>query len=179
MSYTIDRDRLVQTETVAHKKSFFLLVAAILTLAVGFGSVAGGAFGVWYTWDQAVAQDVVTPDDAAIPETAVRGPFTMWAQADIINHHQLDRTEGLYYSQMDRTSPQLDENGDAVLDENGEAVMVPNAARASWLDATTLTTALSLGIMSYALAALAIAVGFTLMVVGFVFLRIRNRAVFL
>jgi hypothetical protein len=156
-----------------------LLLASILAFTVGFGSMAGGAFGIWYTWDQAVAQDVTTPDDAVIPETAVRGPFTMWAQADIITHHQLDRTEGLYYSQMDRLVPAVDENGEVVLDENGEPEMVANQARASWLDATTLTTALSLGILSYALAGLAIAVGLTLVFFGFVFLKIRNRAVLL
>jgi hypothetical protein len=130
---------IVQTDRgyeagVAHKKSFVLLLAGILAMAVGIGAMAGGIFGAWYTWDQAVAQDVVTPDDAAIPETPVRGPFTMWAQADIITHHQLDNTEGLYYSQMDREVPAVDENGEAVLDENGEALMVPNEARASWFD---------------------------------------------
>jgi hypothetical protein len=179
MTTAIDRDRLIHPETVAHKKSSLLLIAAILAFVVGFGSMAGGIFGVWYTWDQAVAQDVVTPEDAAISETAVRGPFSMWAQADIITHHQLDRTEGLYYSQMDREVPMVDENGQTVLDENGEIVMVPNAARASWLDATALTTALSLGILSYALSAFAIVVGLTLAFMGFVFLKIRTRAVLL
>jgi hypothetical protein len=179
MTTAIDRDRLIQTETVPHKKSSLLLIAAILAFVVGLGSMAGGIFGVWYTWDQAVAQDVVTPDDAVISETAVRGPFSMWAQADIITHHQLDRTQGLYYSQMDREVPMVDENGQTVLDENGEIVMVPNAARASWLDATTLTTALSLGILSYALSAFAIVVGLTLAFMGFVFLKIRTRAVLL
>ncbi|MCI0425477.1 MAG: hypothetical protein L0Z49_02430 [Actinobacteria bacterium] len=80
---------------------------------------------------------------------------------------------------MERLVPQVDENGAVVLDENGEPVMVPNQARASWFDATILTTALSLGIVSYALAGLAIAVGLTLVFVGFVFLKIRNRAVLL
>lgn len=171
--------RLPEADTTPHKKSLTLLVAGILALAVGFGAMAGGVFGAWYTWDQAVAQDVVTPDDAAIPETPVRGPFTMWAQADIITHHQLDGTDGLYYAQMDRMVPDVDENGEAVLDENGEAVMVPNEARASWLNATTLTTALSLGIVSYALAAFAFVTGLTLAAVGFVFLRIRKKAVLL
>ena len=176
----IERERLVATEgTFSPHKSFVLLIAAILSLAVGLGSVAGGIFGAWYTWDQAVAQDVVTPDDAVIAETPVRGPFTMWAQADIITHHQLESTEGLYYAQMDRTVPQLDENGEAVLDENGEPVMVPNEARASWLNATTLTTTLGLGIVSYALSAFAIVTGLTLMFTGFVFLHIRKRAVLL
>jgi hypothetical protein len=156
-----------------------LLTAGILAMVVGFGSMAGGIFGAWYTYDHAVAQDVVTPDDAAIPETPVRGPFTMWDQADIITHHQLESTGGLYYAQMDRTVPQLDESGAPVLDENGEAVMVPNEARASWITATTLTTALGMGILAYALSGLAIAVGVTLMVVGFVFLYLRKKAVLL
>ena len=171
--------RLPEADVPSHKKSLVLLLAAILTLAVGFGSIAGAVFGAWYTWNQAVAQDVVTPDDAAIPETPVRGPFTMWAQADIITHHQLENTEGLYYSQMEREVPAVDENGEAIVDENGEAVMVPNAARASWLNATTLTTALSLGIVSYALAAFAFVTGLSLVAVGFVFLHIRRKAVLL
>ncbi|HEX6298897.1 MAG TPA: hypothetical protein VF148_00325 [Acidimicrobiia bacterium] len=178
MTATVQQDRTIGAET-AHKKSFVLLAAGILAFAVGFGSTAGGIFGAWYTWDQAVAQDVVTPDDAAIPETPVRGPFTMWAQADIITQHQLEGTEGLYYAQMDREVPAVDENGEAVLDENGEAVMVPNEARASWINATALTTALSLGVISYALAAFAIVVGLTLIVVGYVFLHIRRKAVLL
>lgn len=176
MTATIDRDRIV-TETTAPKRTFILLLAGILSLAVGIGAMAGGVFGAWYTWDQAVAQDVVTPEDAVIAETPVRGPLTMWAQADIINKHQLDQTDGLYFAQMDRMVPMVDESGNVVLDENGEAVMVPNEARASWINATALTTALSLGIVSYALSALAFVVGLTLVVSGLVFLYIRRRAV--
>jgi hypothetical protein len=175
----VDRESLVKEETRPIRKSVLLLTAGILTLVVGFGSFAGGIFGAWYTWDQAVAQDVTTPDDAAIPETPVRGPFTMWAQSDIIMHHQLDSTGGLYYAQMPREIPQVDENGAAVLDENGEEVMVPNEARASWMNATTLTTALGLGIVAYALSAFAVVLGLTLMVTGYVFLQIRKRAVLL
>ncbi|HLT97392.1 MAG TPA: hypothetical protein VK070_11455 [Acidimicrobiia bacterium] len=172
-------DRVAPEQATTLKKSWLLLTAAVLALTVGFGAIAGGVFGAWYTWDQAAAQKIVTPEDAAIPETAVRGPFTMWAQADIITHHQLDRTGGLYYSEMERMVPAVDENGQPVLDESGEQVMVPNEARASWLDATTLTTALSVGILSYALSAMAVAIGLTLVFIGFVFLRIRNKAVLL
>jgi hypothetical protein len=153
-----------------------LAIAGVLAFVVGFGSLAGGLFGIWYTYDQAVAQDVTTPDDAVIPETPVRGPFTMWAQSDIITHHQLDSTEGLYYSQMERLVPEVDETGEVVLDENGEAVMVPNPARASWIPATTLTTALGLGIISYALSGFAVALGVTLIVIGYTFFHIRKRA---
>lgn len=166
-----------ETADMANRRtSRFLAVAGVMALVIGFGSLAGGTFGAWYTYDQAVAQNVVTPDDAAIPEAPVRGPFTMWAQSDIITHHQLENTGGLYYAEMDRTIPQLDEAGEPVLDESGEVVMVPNEARASWMNATVLTTALGLGIVSYALSALAIAVGVTLLISGYAFLHIRRRA---
>jgi hypothetical protein len=80
---------------------------------------------------------------------------------------------------MPRQVPAVDEAGEPILDESGEQMMVPNEARASWFDATTLTTALSLGIISCVLSAVAIAVGLTLAVTGFVFLHIRKRAVLL
>lgn len=165
-----------------HRKSrtaLVLAIAAVLAFVVGVGSLAGGIFGVWYTYDQAVAQDVTTPDDAVIPETSVRGPLTMWAQSDIITKHQLESTDGLYYSQMERIVPQFDDAGEPVLDENGEAVMVPNPGRATWITATSLTTALGLGIISYALSGFAVAIGITLMVVGYTFFHIRKRALIL
>lgn len=161
------------------RTSRVLFIAGIMALVVGIGSVAGGLFGVWYTYDQAVAQSVVTPDDAVIPETPVRGPFTMWAQSDIITHHQLESTEGLYYAEMERTVPQLDEAGQPVFDENGEPVLVPNEARASWINATALTTALGLGIVSYALSAFAIVTGLTLIIAGYAFFHLRKRALIL
>ena len=179
MTATFNKEHVVMADAPDRKRSGTLLLAGILALVVGFGAMAGGMVGAWYTWDQAVAQEIVTPDDAAIPETAVRGPFTMWAQADIITHHQLENTDGLYYAQMDRMIPQIDENGEVVLDDAGEIVMIPNAARASWLNATTLTTALSMGVMAYALAAFAFVIGLTLAATGYVFLYIRKRAVLL
>jgi uncharacterized membrane protein len=167
------------TREARGRTSKVLAITGILAMVIGIGSILGGAFGAWYTYDQAVAQSVVTPDDAAIPSTPVRGPFTMWAQADIITHHQLGNTDGLFYAEMDRVVPQVDETGAVVLDENGEAVMVPNDLRNSWVTATTLTTALGLGIVSYALAAFAMVSGITLVFVGFAFLHIRKRALIL
>lgn len=175
----IDRERIVTPEPTTTKRSWLLLAAGVVAIVVGFGAIAGGMFGAWYTWDQAAAQDITTPDDAFFPEASVRGPFSMWAQSDIITVHQLEATEGLYYSEMERMVPQVDEAGNVVLDEAGDPVMVPNAARASWINATALTTALGLGILAYALSAVAMAVGATLVLSGFVFLHIRRRAVLL
>lgn len=150
---------------------------AILAFVVGFGAIAGGVFGAWYTYDQAAAQDITTPDDAAIPEAAVRGPFTMWAQSDIINFHQLERTGGLYYAQMPRMVEQLDENGNVVLDEAGEPVMVTNDARMSWITATALTTSLGLGILAYAFSFFALFAGLVFVGLGTVLWKLRGTQV--
>lgn len=78
---------------------------------------------------------------------------------------------------MEREVPVVDEAGNPVLDEAGEPVMEPNQARASWLDATTLTTSLGLGIVAYGLSAFAIVVGLTLAALGLVVLRLRRATV--
>ncbi len=150
---------------------------AIFAMVIGFGSVLGGLAGATYTYQQAAVENIVTPGDAVFAEVPVRGPISMWAQSDIITTHQLDRTGGLRYAEMDREVPVLDENGAPVLDEAGEPVMGPNDARMSWLDATALTTVLGMGIMAYALSAFAVVVGLTLALLGFIVLKLRKDTV--
>jgi hypothetical protein len=154
-----------------------ITVIALAAMVVGIGSVLGGLAGATYTWNQAAAQQITTPDDARFPEVPVRGPLSMWAQADIITHHQLDSTDGLYYAEMERQVPALDEAGEPVVDEAGEPVMVANEARASWVTATALTTSLQLGLMAYALAAFAIVVGLVLTGTGYALYRLRDAEV--
>lgn len=187
MSTTLERktervdspvDRL-PVEDQAPRRSLVLLVVGILALSMGIGSVLGGIAGIVYTWDQAATQNITTPSDASMPDTPVRGPLSMKSQIDIINEHQLARTGGLYFSEMPRLVQATDADGELVFDEAGEAVMIPNAARDSWINATTLTTALSMGILAYALGALAIVMGLTLAACGYTFLYLRKNAVIL
>jgi hypothetical protein len=151
---------------------------AILAMVVGGGSVLGGIAGAVYTYQEAAVENIVTPDDAVFPGVDVRGPLSMWAQSDIIVQHQLDRTEGQRYAEMDREVPQIDEaTGEVVVDEAGEPVMVPNEARLSWIDATSLTTVLGVGIMAYALSAFAIVVGLTMAALGLVVYKLRRSTI--
>lgn len=152
-------------------------VIAIFAMVVGLGSVLGGIGGATYTYQQAAVQDITTPEDAVFAEVPVRGPLSMWAQSDIITKHQLDSTGGLYYSQMEREVPVVDEAGEPVLDEAGEPVMEPNQARLSWIDATALTTSLNMGVMAYALSAFAIVAGLVMFSLGWVVLRLRRATV--
>ena len=167
----------VVTEPTGVARRRLLAIVGILTLVVGIGSFAGGAFGAVYTWNQAAAENITTPDDAIFPEVALRGPLSMYAQTDIIEHHQLDSTEGLRYSEMERQVASVDEAGNPVIGTDGEPVMIPNAARASWVTATTLLTALNVGLLAYALSAFALVVGVTMIASGITFLTLRRALI--
>ena len=151
-------------------------IVALLAIVVGSVSVLGGAAGAVYTYQQAAVENIVTPQDAVFAGVPVRGPLSMWAQADIITKHQLVQTEGLRYAEMEGMVPAADEAGEPVIGEDGEPVMVDNEARSSWLDATALTTVLSLGIMAYAFSLFAMVLGATVAGLGLVVLRLRHSA---
>jgi len=167
-------DEKVGARTGAGSRNRLFAVVAILAIVVGIGSVVGGLVGMVYTWQSAAVENISTPSDAAIPGAAVRGPLTMWAQADIITQHQLNRTEGLRYAEMPARIPQLDEDGQPVVGADGEPVLVPNADRASWINATALTTVLNMGLMAYVLSLFAIVMGATVAGLGWVVLRLSR-----
>jgi hypothetical protein len=178
MAAVIDRTATkTSSERTGVGRRRLLTIVGILTLVVGIGSLAGGVFGAVYTWNQAATENITTPDDAIFPEVPLRGPLSMFAQADIIEHHQMDTTEGLRYSEMERQVAQVDEAGNAVIGEDGEPVMVANAARASWITATTLITALNVGLLAYALSAFALVVGITMIASGMTFLSLRKALI--
>ena len=177
MAVVLDSKAPRVTERTGAGRRRLLAIVGILSLVVGIGSFAGGVFGAVYTWNQATAENITTPDDAAFPEVPVRGPFSLWAQADIIEFHQLEATEGLRYSEMPRQVASVDEAGNPVIGADGEPVMVANAARASWITATTLITALNQGLLAYALSAFALVVGITMIASGVTFLSLRKALI--
>lgn len=149
-------------------------VVALVAIVVGLGAVLGGFGGMIYTWNNAAIEKINTPSDAVIAESPVRGPLTMWAQQDIITKHQLNRTGGLRYAEMPGRIPQLDADGQPVIGDDGNPVLISNADRASWINATALTTVLNLGIMAYMLSLFAIVMGAAVAGLGWVILRLSR-----
>jgi len=121
-----------------------LKVSSILSIVAGLLLVAGGIWGITFTYQNIAKENIVTPTDARIPEKPVRGPFTLKAQADIIREHALKSTGGKTFAEMPHQIPKLDENGQPVLGADGKPVMISNTARDIWITVTTLTTALNL-----------------------------------
>lgn len=128
-------------------------LTAFIGIVVGLGLMAGGVWGISFTYQSIAAENIVTPADASIPEAAVRGPMTLMSQIDIIRHHTFASTGDRTYAEMSR-------------DED----------RSIWITATTLNTALYQGVMAYGLSAIAIANGLFMFLVGLVFCgRLRHH----
>lgn len=155
------------------RRNKLLSAIGVLALIIGLGAVVGGTGGAVYTWNQAQVAGLTVPGAASIPGSAVRGPFTMRAEADALEQQQLDRTGGLRYAELPVEVGAVDEAGNPVLDSAGEPVMVANEDKAAWVTAISLISALELGVVSYALSLFAVLVGLTLMGCGTVFLALR------
>jgi len=152
-----------------------LKISAILAKLIGIVLVISGIWAMSFTYTNVSRENIKTPEDASIPNALVRGPLTLKAESDVIRHHTLNSTDGLTYAQMPRQIAKLDESGKEILDENGEVVMVSNEARNIWITATSLTTALHLAIMSYALSFLVILFGLIFIWIGYIFHLLYKR----
>lgn len=146
-----------------------LVISSALAILAGIVLVAGGIWGIYFTYRNVANEKIVTPKDSAIPERPVRGPLTLKAQADIIREHTLKMTGGKTFSEMPRQIPKLDENGNPVLDAEGNPVMAANAARDIWIMATTLITALHLGVLTYVFSGMILLFGLISIWTGVVF----------
>lgn len=146
-----------------------LNVSSVLAIFAGIVMFVGGVWGITFTYQNISREKIVTPADSASPNTPVVGPMSLKVQADIIREHTLKTTGGKVYAEMPRQIAKLDEAGKPVLDKDGKPVMISNTARDMWITATTLTTALNLGILTYVFSGLILLFGLISIWTGIVF----------
>lgn len=131
--------------------------ASIGAIILGVILIVGGA-ATWYIVSDTLAeQNITTPDDACLPGSEVRGPFTAYCQAQIIQEHTLESTGGLTYAELDREDP-----------------LRETAMNSSFLQASLFTSVVAFGV-----AAMAIGMGliFVLLGLGIRDVAIRTRAI--
>lgn len=149
-----------------------VMVIGILFALVGLGTIGAGFYINSFVGEQLAAQNIVTPDDASIPNVQVNSIPTALSMANIIEEHAGARSNGLSYAEMGRFAV---ESGDpagtsnpelALKDANGNPV--PNSARDTQLTAASLVTSLSLSAMAIGVSYGAMALGLAFALLGFV-----------
>ena len=149
-----------------------VIVVGVIFAIAGVITAGTGVYIQSFVTDQLASQNVVTPEDASIPNTPVNSLPTALSMANIIQHHAAEAAGGLTYAQMGRFAV---ESGDpagtnvadeALKDANGKPVA--NAARNTQLTAAGLVTSLSLSAMAIGASYAAIALGVAFVLLGIV-----------
>ena len=127
--------------------------AGIISIVAGIILVVAG-IGTWIVVSTTLsAQEITTTEDACLPERTVRGPFTAYCQADIIDQHTLEITGGKTYAELDRDDP-----------------LREVAMTSSFLQASLFTSVVAFGV-----AAMAVGMGILFMILGMAFKRIEEK----
>jgi len=120
-------------------------------VAFGFVFIAGGVYMMIQgrdahdeVRDAVIAENIVTPEDASIPNVRVDDADSAKAQADVIEKHYLELTGGKTYADLDREDPN----------------------RETAFRAATLRTSLNLAVMGFKVSDLVVGLGAFLIVMG-------------
>lgn len=136
-------------------------LAGIVSVLAGIIMVLAG-IGTYATVSaQLSSENITVPDDAAFLQGAhVSGPFSAFAQADIINEHALQISEGKTYAELGDLATQAEEDGDQELaDQYSEA-------RATVMNASFLRASLFTSVVAFGVAALVIGLGVLFALLG-------------
>jgi hypothetical protein len=117
----------------------------LLVAVAGVVMVIGGA-ATWFTVQSALADENITVAEDAdrFAGDPVDGPLTAYAEAEIIEKHALEATDGKTYAELDREDPRR------------ETVMTGSFLRAS----------LFTSVVSFGVAAMAMGLGIVLILIG-------------
>lgn len=118
--------------------------ASIAAIVLGVLLIVGGAT-TWFVVSSTLAEQRITvPDDGCLAGRQVSGPFTAYCQAQVIQEHTLDSTDGLTYAELDRDDPRRD-----------------LAMNSSFLQASLFTSVVAFGV-----AAMAVGMGLLFVLIG-------------
>ncbi len=119
-------------------------MSGILSIVFGAVLVLAG-IGTWTLVSTTLAdQNITTADDACLAGQLVDGPFTAYCEAQVIEEHARNATDGLSYAELERDDPRRD-----------------TAMRASFLRASLFTSVVAFGV-----AAMATAMGVLFVLLG-------------
>ncbi len=110
-------------------------IASIAAIVLGVLMIVGGG-ATWFLVSGTLAeQNITIPDDGCLAGETVDGPFDAYCQAEIIQKHTLESTDGKTYAELDREDPLRD-----------------TAMNSSFLQASLFTSVLAFGVSGMAIA---------------------------
>ena len=132
------------------------LILGVVFVAGGVYMMVEGQNAKNEVRDAIVAENIITADDASIPNVPVNSAATAKAQANVIEKHYLEITGGLTYAELDRDDP----------------------ARETAFRAANLRTSLNLAVMGFKVSELVIGMGLFMIVIGAAFMLFIAPAVY-
>lgn len=141
----------------------------ILSIIAGIIMIVAGAITYGTVASQLKAENITVPGDSTIaPGKPVQGPITAYAQADIINIHALNGTDGKTYAELGALASEARDNGD---DELAEEY---SNQRQTVMNASFLRASLFTSVVSYGVAALVMGLGLLSILTGWALTSIKT-----
>ncbi len=123
----------------------FVKVTGWIVAVVGAIMLIGGATTWVLVQNQLSAEKITVAEDASfLAGNDVNGPFSAYAQADIINHHALEASGGKTYAELDREDP----------------------VRATMMNASFLRASLFTSVLAFGVSAMAMGLGVVQVLLG-------------
>jgi hypothetical protein len=154
------------------KKAFpiALMVFGLVFLGAGGYTVNRGFDAKNQVRAELLAQNITTPEDAAVPNLRVRDAHSARVMADVIDEHARKSTGGLTYSELGRYAAKSGDvagtNVDADAVKGSDGKPVPNPVRNVAFQASALRTSLYASVMAFNVADLVIGLGFMILALG-------------
>jgi hypothetical protein len=156
------------------------LVLGVVFIAGGLFMVRAGRDAKDEVRDAVVRENIITSEDASIPNLPVTNAATAKAQAEAIEAHVLKATGGETYATVDRY---VAADGVATTSDKAQALIVdgnpvPNPARNTAFQGAALRTSLNLAVMGFKISDLVIAMGVFMVAIGGTFVLFLAPAVY-
>ena len=142
-------------------------IAGIVSIIAGILFIVAGGVTWGIVSNQLAAENITVPEDSSmLPGDKVDGPFSAYAQAQIINEHALAGTEGRTYAELGSAMREVEEGS-----EEHQALQ---QQRTSVMNASFLRASLFTSVVSYGVAALVMGLGVLWILVGWALTTLRT-----
>lgn len=136
-------------------------IVGVLSIIAGFVMAIAGIATYVTVSQQLASENITVPDDAAfLAGDKVDGPFSAFAQADIINKHALKASEGKTYAELGSLAGEARDAGDE------ELAQKYTDQRATVMNASFLRASLFTSVVAFGVAALVIGLGILFGLIG-------------